>query len=139
MGNLAQILLRMAALKQKSDSAKKQMESEKRDAIRAKLIKCAGGGTVTGVSDPYRHGCGKASPLRKWILRLNYFWDSDTGSPNGGFWDYGRQDYDDLQCPKCGKWNYIYCHPDKKIILELRSLADGIDVFRNVVRHNHEM
>lgn len=55
---------------------------------------------------------------------MRLYWDNNTGSPNGGFFAHGGDDTDSLICPKCSKHNYIYNHPDRQKIMDMRTLID---------------
>lgn len=71
--------------------------------------------------------CGVMSAVRLWALQLQIYWNHNTGSPSGGFWDHGGPDTDSVICPKCDHVNYIYTHTERDRIALLRQVSrDGV-------------
>ncbi len=106
------ILKQEAALKKRFSEELLALEDKRLHSIRHSQIRCN-----------EKCGCGKSSEMRLWTLQQRWFWDNNTGSPNGGFWSYGEPRLDSLICPKCGYANYIHTHVQFVKIMDLREAA----------------
>ena len=125
VSNLSNILKAEKALKDKRDQEFFDLEDKRFHSIRHSQIRCSA-----------EYGCGKSSELRLWTLQQRYFWDENTGSPNGGFWSYGEPKFDTLVCPKCSYENYVYTHLQVDKILLLREAAEDKEeqIFKAVTK-----
>jgi len=67
--------------------------------------------------------CKKNIQLGKWIFRQDMWYEYPRGCNEGDHWHQTETNMCHLKCPKCGKLNYIYNHPQNKEIL---ALADNL-------------
>ena len=114
---LQYILNEKKRLRNRVERQEEELDELLRKNIRNSLILC--------------EQCDKNSRLSTWVLQERWYYNPNTGDPNGGFSEHGEPETDTLLCPKCGCANYIYTHNQKAKILELRKAGEFLDIFDN--------
>ena len=62
--------------------------------------------------------CKKRSQLSRWNFLQTHWYEAPYSCAGGDTWHQNETEVCYVACPKCGKWNYIYNHPQKVRILK---------------------
>ncbi len=98
----------MTALEQEEFRLKAELSligERKIEAARRKILSCA--------------YCRKVSAIFLWVFVQKHSYVRPYGCTEGDYWNRDEADVCDIICPKCGKANYVYNHPQKENILKL--------------------
>ncbi len=104
------------------NDVRKKIVSEKLQIVRRALIRCA--------------ECDKKSRLCVWVFVQDWWYEEPYGCTGGAEWRTSQTESCHIVCPKCGKENYIYNHPERTRIVDLIdvSASDFLkkDIFKAV-------
>lgn len=62
--------------------------------------------------------CRKGTQLSNRSFLQDWWYTSPRGCNEGDYWNKTETSLCHIFCPKCGKWEYIHNHPQKKQILQ---------------------
>lgn len=94
-----------ARLKELNEEAAPLLE-ELRELAKKQRVRCLG---FNGDQRGTQGGCGRSTQVSKLTYIQTHWYDSNTGSPNGGYYVAGEGQF---ICPKCGQRNRLWDRPD---------------------------
>lgn len=81
--------------------------------------------------------CHKRSRLGRWGFIQTHWYESPYSCSGGDVWYQNETDECHIVCPECKRWNYVFTHPQKTLVVETLSKR-GIypsDIFAFVDKH----